>query len=40
MMQAGEHPALLHTLLNFRSLFVELSGFHIHRINKGGERLI
>lgn len=40
MMHAPEHPTLAHTLLNLHSLFVELSGFHIHRIDKGREKVI
>lgn len=40
LLQAPGHPTLLHTLLNPYSLFAELSGLHIHRLDKDGEKLI
>lgn len=36
-MRTPEDPTLSHTLLNLHLLFVELSGFHIHRIDRWRE---
>lgn len=40
LLQAPGYPTLLHALFNLHSRFVELSGLHVHRLDKGGEKLI